>query len=64
MFNDKRRRLDNFVSEIDQFLHELDNLPGAKSDARIAMEQQYQRISALRDYPQISLSEELPWKDF
>lgn len=54
----------NFVSEIDQFLQELNNLPGSKSDSRIAEEQKYQRIFALRDNPQLSLTIEMPWKDF
>lgn len=54
----------NFVSEIDQFLQVLNNLPGAKSNSRLEEEQKYKRIFALRDTPQISLPEELPWKDF
>lgn len=63
-FNKQGRRKTNFVSEIDQFLQELNNLPGAKSNTRIAEEQKYQRIFALRDNKDIHLIEELPWKDF
>jgi hypothetical protein len=65
MFSNKHGRIKhNFVSEIDQFLQELNNIPGSKSNARIEEEQKYQRIFALRDHPQVSLSEELTWKDF
>jgi hypothetical protein len=54
----------SYVSEIDQFLHELENLPGLKSDSRLAEEEKYRRIFALRDIPQASLPQELPWKNF
>jgi len=65
MFDNKKGKIRyNYVSEIDQFLQELDNLPGAKSNARIAEEQKYQRVFALRDHPQLAKSEELLWKDF
>ena len=53
-----------YVSEIDQFLHELDRLPGIKSDVRLEEEQKYNRIFALRDLTQINIPEQLPWKDF
>jgi hypothetical protein len=53
-----------YVSEIDQFLQELNNLPGIKSDVRLDEEQKYQRVFALRDVAQINLPEELPWKEF
>lgn len=56
--------LRGYVSEIDQFLRELNNLPGIKSDTRLEEEQKYRRIFALRDIPQISLPEEFPWKNF
>lgn len=62
VFNNKKR-LKNYVSEIDQFLAELYNMPGAKSDTRIEEEQKYQRIFALRDHPQAQLAEEVLWKD-
>lgn len=64
MFFNTRKFKYNYVSEIDQFLQELNNLPGAKSNSRIECEQKHQRIFALRDHPQITTSEELPWKDF
>lgn len=65
MFASKKGKIKyNYVSEIDQFLKELENLPGAKSNSRIEEEQKYQRIFALRDHPQVALPEELPWKDF
>ncbi len=53
-----------YVSDIDQFLYELDRQPGIKSDVRLDEEQKYQRIFALRDFTQINLPEQLPWKDF
>ncbi len=53
-----------YVSEIDQFLQVLQNMPGTKSKARLEEEQKYQRISALRDTVQTSVPEQLPWKDF
>jgi hypothetical protein len=56
--------LRGYVSEIDQFLRELEHLPGVKSDARLKEEQKYQRIFALRDVPQTSLQIEMPWKNF
>ena len=53
-----------YVSEIDQFLRELQTLPGAKSNSRMDEEQKYRRIFAMRDNHKINLPEELPWKDF
>jgi hypothetical protein len=53
-----------YVSEIDQFLQVLQNMPGVKSNARLEEEQKYQRIAALRDTVQTSIPEQLPWKDF
>lgn len=42
----------NFVSEIDQFLRELNTSPFNYSNARIEEQQKYQRIFALRDHKQ------------
>lgn len=53
-----------FVSEIDQFLQVLENLPGAKTQAKIQEEQKYQRIAALRDNVQASLPDDIAWKEF
>ena len=53
-----------YVSEIDQFLQELNNKPGVKSTTRLDEEQKYKRIFALRDVPRINLPDELPWKEF
>lgn len=53
-----------YVSEIDQFLQELNNLPGIKSDERLDEEQKYQRIFLLRDVPQSEPSLQVVWKDF
>lgn len=65
MFDNMKRKFKyNFVSEIDQFIQELNNLPNAKSNSRLELEQKYARINALRDHPQVTLAEELPWKDF
>ncbi len=64
MFGNKEKKFKrNYVSEIDQFLQELNNSPLAKSDARIEEEQKYERISKLRDKIGFSNSEELLWKD-
>ncbi len=63
MFGNKKFKL-NFVSEIDQFLQELNSKPWAKSNARIDEEQKYKRINTLRDNGQVSPSEEMLWKDF
>lgn len=65
MFADKWKRFKRgYVSEIDQFLQEITNIPGAKCNARIEEEQKYQRIFALRDIAQPAQPLELPWKDF
>lgn len=65
MFTPKRAKFHRgYVSEIDQFLQELNNLPGVKSDVRLEEEQKYKRIFALRDVPKLNLPEQLPWKDF
>lgn len=53
-----------YVSEIDQFLRELDQKPGIKSDVRLREEQKYQRVAMMRDVAQLSLPIELRWKDF
>jgi len=47
-----------YVSEIDQFLRELETLPGVKSNSRIDEEQKYRRIFMLRDNPQCNPPEE------
>lgn len=60
MFGNKKFKY-QYVSEIDQFLQELNN---AKSNSRIEEEQKYQRVFALRDAPQAASTQELPWKDF
>lgn len=65
MFGKMCAKLHNgYVSEIDQFLQELNHLPGVKSTTRLDEEQKYKRIFALRDVPKINLPEELPWKEF
>lgn len=46
----------NYVSEIDQFLQIVNNLN--KSNARIAEEQKYQRIFALRDNPAMAANKD------
>lgn len=53
----------NYVSDIDQFLQVLNNLPGARSNARLAEEEKYQRIFSLRDIPQLSVPVEQAWID-
>ena len=53
-----------YVSEIDQFLQELNKLPGIKSDSRLDEEQKYKKVFALRDLPQVITYEVLPWKEF
>ncbi len=53
-----------YVSEIDQFLQEMQTLPGVKSNSRIEEEQKYKRVFSLRDTVQPNMPEELPWKDF
>lgn len=62
MFNSKFNS--SYVSEIDQFLQELNKLPGIKSDERLAEEHKYQIIFALRDVPSLDIPRELAWKDF
>jgi hypothetical protein len=64
MFTNKKTKLKaNYVSDIDQFLQVLNNLPGARSNARLAEEQKYQRIFSLRDTPQLLTPVELAWID-
>lgn len=61
MFYSKRIKIKrNFVSEIDQFLQELNNMSLNHSDSRIEEEQKYKRISALRDHKQEESTQELP----
>ena len=64
MFFNTRKFKRNYVSEIDQFLQELNNLPGARSNSRIEDEHKHQRIFALRDNAQLALTEEMQWKNF
>jgi hypothetical protein len=66
MFYNKQSKFKySYVSEIDQFLQMLDNLPGAKCNARLEEEQKYQRIFNLRDNKHGSkLNEDLQWKEF
>ncbi len=54
----------NFVSEMDNFLAELDTKPESHSDSRAAEEAKYKRINELRDNAQKSESKEKIWKDF
>lgn len=61
MFSKKFNR--HFVSEIDQFLQELNESPKAKSDARIDEERKYERINFLRDNADMSIADELLWKN-
>jgi hypothetical protein len=64
MFTNKKAKIKgNYVSEIDQFLQVLNNLPGAISNARIAEEHKYQRIFSLRDTPQLPVTAESAWID-
>ena len=54
MFSNKKLGLKkNYVSNIDQLLQVLNNLPGVRSNSRLAEEYEYQRIFALRDIPQV-----------
>ncbi|HSX21130.1 MAG TPA: CBU_0585 family protein [Gammaproteobacteria bacterium] len=64
MFFNTRKFKRNYVSEIDQFLQELNNLPGARSNSRIETEHKHQRIFALRDNAHLALNEEMQWKNF
>jgi len=64
MFTNKKAKIKaNYVSDIDQFLQVLNNLPAARSNARLAEEQKYQRIFLLRDTPQLPVPVELAWID-
>ena len=53
-----------YVSEIDQFLQELNKLPGIKSDSRLDEEQKYKKVFALRDLPQVIPMKYYPGKSF
>jgi len=65
MFTSKRSKFKRgYVSEIDQFLQELNKLPGIKSNSRLDEEHKYKKVFALRDTPQASVLDELPWKEF
>lgn len=63
MFGNKKFKY-HYVSEIDQFLQELNNAPWSKSNSRIEEEQKYKKIFALRDHPQTANAKELAWNDF
>lgn len=63
MFKSKKLKY-CYVSEIDQFLQELNNLPEAKSNARLEEQHKYQRIFNLRDNKQTAINEDLQWKEF
>ena len=64
LINKKAKIHRNFVSEIDQFLHMLNNLPESQFNSKTEEEQKYQRISELRDNVQTSLPEDIAWKEF
>ncbi len=63
MFGNKRIKY-QYVSEIDQFLQELNNAPWAKCNACIEEEQKYHKIFSLRDSTQTAHAKELAWNDF
>jgi len=64
MFTNKKSKIKaSYVSDIDQFLQVLNNLPGSRSNARLAEEQKYQRVFSLRDTPQLPIPVELAWID-
>lgn len=64
MFSNKSKGIKaNYLSDSDQFLQSLNNLPEARSNARLAEEQKYQRIFSLRDTPQLCVPVDLPWID-
>lgn len=52
MFYNKPKRKQNYVSEIDQFLQQLNVMPNTKSNARLEEELKYKRIFNLRDHKQ------------
>ncbi len=54
----------NYVSEMDNFLKELDKKPESHSDSRAAEEAKYKRINELRDNSQDTESKSKIWKDF
>lgn len=64
MFTNKKPKIkQNYVSDVDQFLQVLNNLPSSRSNARLAEEQKYKRIFSLRDTPQQLIKPELAWID-
>lgn len=64
LINKKPKIKRGFVSEIDQFLQMLNTLPEARFNSKIEEEQKYQRVFALRDNVQISLPDDIAWKEF
>jgi len=65
MFKSKRSKFKyGYVSEIDQFLQELNKLPGIKSNSRLDEEQKYKEVFDLRDIPQAKVVDESTWKEF
>ena len=64
MFLSRKKFKTDFVSEIDQFLQMLNNLPGIRTELRKEEEQQYQRIFNLRDNVQTTFPDDIAWKDF
>lgn len=65
MFTSKRSKFKHgYVSEIDQFLQELNKLPGIKSNSQLDEEQKYKEVFDLRDIPQAKVADESTWKEF
>lgn len=54
MFYNKPKRKQNYVSEIDQFLQQLNVMPHTKTNARLEEELKYKRIFQLRDHKHVT----------
>ena len=53
-----------YVSEVDQFLAELENSLSSKAESKILERENYKKIFELRDKPKIHKPQNLTWKVF
>jgi hypothetical protein len=53
-----------YVSEVDQFLAELENSLSSKSESKTIEHEKFKKIFEMRDKPKIKKPQDLTWKDF
>lgn len=53
-----------YVSEVDQFLAELESTLSSKSESKTIEREKYKKIFEMRDKPKIRKPQDLTWKEF